>query len=172
MPEPAAPPVHLRDQPTGSGETCRQILATLPTWFGIAEANEDYVAAAERWPTIVATVGDDSDGNDVDGTDVGLLTVAHHRPYAAEIHLMAVRPEHHRQGIGRTMLRHLESSLAHAGVEFLQVKTLSPAHPDPGYAATRAFYLAQGFRPLEEFPDLWGPENPALQMIKSIRKPS
>jgi GNAT superfamily N-acetyltransferase len=151
--------VQLRDQATGSGPICREILATLPTWFGIDEANEDYVSAADRWPTIIASVEDN---------DVGLLTVAHHSPYAAEVHLMAVRPEHHRHGIGRLMLRHLESSLAEAGVEYLQVKTLSAAHPDPGYAETRAFYLAQGFRPLEEFPDLWGPANPALQMVKVV----
>ena len=39
---------------------------------------------------------------------------------------------------------------------------------DDGYDRTRAFYLAYGFRPLEEFPDLWGAENPALQLIKTI----
>jgi ribosomal protein S18 acetylase RimI-like enzyme len=66
------------------------------------------------------------------------------------------------------MLRHLEGRLAAGGVEFLQVKTLSGAHPDPGYAATRAFYLAYGFRPLEEFPTLWDPSNPALQLIKAV----
>ena len=67
------------------------------------------------------------------------------------------------------MLRHLESGLAASGVEFLQVKTLSAARPDAGYDATRAFYLAYGFRPLEEFPTLWDPANPALQMIKAVR---
>jgi hypothetical protein len=50
----------------------------------------------------------------------------------------------------------------------LQVNTLSAARPDPGYDATRAFYLAYGFRPLEEFPTRWDPANPALQLIKSI----
>jgi hypothetical protein len=50
----------------------------------------------------------------------------------------------------------------------LQVKTLSASRPDPGYDKTRAFYLAFGFRPLEEFPTLWYPSNPALQLIKSI----
>ena len=54
------------------------------------------------------------------------------------------------------------------GVEFLQVKTLSGKHPDEGYKKTRAFYLADGFRPLEEFPNLWGLENPALQLIKVV----
>jgi catechol 2,3-dioxygenase-like lactoylglutathione lyase family enzyme len=45
---------------------------------------------------------------------------------------------------------------------------LSDRRPDEGYAKTRAFYRACGFRPLEEFPDLWDAQNPALQMIKSL----
>lgn len=81
---------------------------------------------------------------------------------------MAVRPEHHRRGIGRALLRHAERTLAADGVEFLQVKTLAPSKADAGYDKTRAFYLAYGFRPLEEFQDLWDAENPALQMIKVI----
>lgn len=40
--------------------------------------------------------------------------------------------------------------------------------PDPGYVKTRAFYQARGFVSLEVFPTLWGPANPALQMIKSL----
>ena len=66
------------------------------------------------------------------------------------------------------MLEHVERELDARGVEFLQVKTLSPAHPDEGYVKTRAFYFAYGFRPLEEFPTLWDPDNPALQMIKTV----
>lgn len=53
-------------------------------------------------------------------------------------------------------------------VEFLQAKTLSAKHPDVGYGRTRQFYLAVGFRPLEEFPDLWGEANPCLQLIKYL----
>jgi hypothetical protein len=48
------------------------------------------------------------------------------------------------------------------------VKTLGPSRPDVGYDKTRAFYLAYGFRPLEEFPLLWDPANPALQLVKSV----
>ncbi|MGD9703147.1 MAG: GNAT family N-acetyltransferase [Acidimicrobiia bacterium] len=88
----------------------------------------------------------------------------HHSPYAAEVYLMAVKPSFHRAGIGTAMLRHLEGTLAARGVEFLQVKTLSAARPDLDYDKTRAFYLAYGFRPLEEFPTLWDPSNPALQL--------
>jgi hypothetical protein len=48
------------------------------------------------------------------------------------------------------------------------VKTLAASHPDEGYRRTRAFYEAYGFRSLEEFPNLWGPDNPARQMIKVV----
>ena len=132
---------------------------TLPTWFGIPAAVEDYIDRADRSPTVIASLGDE---------DVGLLTLVRHSPYAAEVYVMAVLPEFHRRGIGRALLGHAEGMLAAEGVEFLQVKTLAPSKPDEGYHKTRAFYQANGFRALEEFPDLWDPGNPALQMIKAI----
>ena len=152
--------VQLRDVDGGASEICSAILDSLPSWFGIPEANQDYAETADTHPSVIASV---------DGDDVGITTIKHHSPYAAEVYLMAVKPAHHRHGVGTAMLRHLEGSLAASGVEFLQVKTLSAARPDPGYDATRAFYLAYGFRPLEEFPTLWDPANPALQMIKAVR---
>jgi GNAT superfamily N-acetyltransferase len=152
-------PGELRDQSSGSGATCREILATIPTWFGIEEANENYIARAEQQPAIIASF---------DGREVGILVLEHHSPYASEVYLMAVRAEHHRHGVGRALLQRAEAQLARAGVEFLQVKTLSASAEDEGYAKTRAFYLAYGFRPLEEFPDLWDPQNPALQLIKTV----
>ena len=103
---------------------------------------------------------------------MGLLTLVRHSRYGAEVYVMAVLPELHRQGIGRALLRHAEGMLAADGVEFLQVKTLAPSKPDDGYDKTRAFYFACGFRPLEEFPDLWDPQNPALQMIKVVHTPT
>jgi hypothetical protein len=61
-----------------------------------------------------------------------------------------------------------EAWLRQRGVEYLQVKTLGPSHPDEGYARTRAFYFALGFRPLEEFEQLWDADNPCLLMVKSL----
>ena len=151
--------VQLRDQPIGSGSICRTILGNLPTWFGVQESVEDYVVVADRSPTVIASL---------DGEDIGFLTLIHHSPYASEVYVMAILPDYHRRGIGRKMLNHVEGSLALAGVEFLQVKTLSAKRPDEGYEKTRAFYLAYGFRPLEEFPELWSPENPALQLVKVV----
>jgi hypothetical protein len=49
-----------------------------------------------------------------------------------------------------------------------KVKTLGPTHSDPGYARTRAFYLAVGFRPLEEFGLIWDEGNPCLIMVKRL----
>ena len=60
-----------------------------------------------------------------------------------------------------------ESDLIADHVEFLQVKTLGPSHPDPGYARTRQFYAGVGFQPLEEITGLW-PGNPCLIMIKTL----
>jgi GNAT superfamily N-acetyltransferase len=151
--------VAVRDVDGGAGAICHAILSLLPAWFGIPEANADYVRTAETHSGVVAGVG---------GDDVGIATIKHHSPYAAEIYLMAVKPAYHRHGIGRLMVHRIEERLRAEGVEFVQVKTLSPAHPDEGYAKTRAFWLACGFRPLEEFPTLWDPSNPALQLIKSV----
>jgi GNAT superfamily N-acetyltransferase len=152
----------LHEVDGGAGATCREILQQLPTWFGIPEANQHYIDTANALPGVIATL---------DGDAVGVTTVKRHSPYAAEIYLMAVKPAHHRHGVGRRMLRRVEHCLAVDGVEFLQVKTLSAARPDEGYARTRAFWLACGFRPLEEFPTLWDPGNPALQLIKTVAAP-
>jgi GNAT superfamily N-acetyltransferase len=138
---------------------CEPILRALPQWFGIEEATAHYVGQTDRLPTWLATLG---------GEVAGFLTLNQHSAYAAEIDVMAVRLEMHRRGVGRALLAEAEVYLRQRGVEFLQVKTLSPAHPDPGYARTRQFYRAMGFRPLEEFPELWGPENPCLQMVKCL----
>jgi GNAT superfamily N-acetyltransferase len=138
---------------------CGEVLAALPTWFGFPESVAAYVEAAEIGPTVVATL---------DGRDCGILTLVLHSPYAAEIVVMGVLPEHHRTGIGQAMLEAAESWLAERDISYLQVKTLSPRSADAGYAATRAFYFGCGFRPLEELPELWGADQPALQMIKTV----
>ncbi len=153
------PEFRLRVEDSGSGEVCRRILATLPHWFGVPESVEDCAAKADEHPTLIASVR---------GEDIGIMTLLVHTPYAAEVYVMAVVPEQHRIGIGHQMMEFAETWLRARDIEYLQVKTLSPRKPDEGYARTRAFYLACGFRPLEEFPELWQPENPALQMIKTL----
>jgi GNAT superfamily N-acetyltransferase len=149
----------LRVQQEGAGPICAAVLAALPEWFGFADSVADYAESADTHPTVVATV---------DGRDCGVLTLRLHTPYAAEIVVMGVLPEHHGAGVGRAMLEAAESWLAERDITYLQVKTLSPRSTDEGYAATRAFYFGCGFLPLEEMPELWGRDQPALQMIKTV----
>jgi ribosomal protein S18 acetylase RimI-like enzyme len=137
------------------------VLDALPGWFAIPAAVEEYVSVAQTSPTLVAT-------DTQSGHGVGLLTLVSHSRWAAEIYVMGVMPAYHRRGVGRQLVTAAEARLLEQGVEFLQVKTLSERNPDPGYARTRLFYLACGFRVLEEFPDLWDAENPALQLIKVV----
>jgi GNAT superfamily N-acetyltransferase len=153
----------FRVQDVGAGAVCADSLAALPRWFGLPASVAAYVESAESGPTVVATL---------DGRACGVLNLRLHNPYAAEIVVMGVLPQHHRTGIGRAMLAAAESWLAARDITYLQVKTLSPRSADEGYAATRAFYFGCGFRPLEEMPELWGADQPALQMIKTVSAPS
>jgi chloramphenicol 3-O-phosphotransferase/GNAT superfamily N-acetyltransferase len=143
----------------GLSAVCEPILRALPDWFGIEQATQQYIRDIETMPTILAKVNRQV---------LGFLTLKLHNPYAAEIHVMGVLPEAHHQGIGRAMLEQAEAYLRQQGVEYFQVKTLSPANPDLGYVKTRAFYQAMGFYPLEEFPTLWDAENPCLMMVKKL----
>ena len=143
----------------GQGAVCEMILRALPEWFGIEEATAQYVRDVDDLPTFVAFEG---------GRAVGFMTVKQHFPQSAELYVLGVLPEMHQRGVGRALLSAVEAYLREQGVEYVQVKTLSASHPDPGYAKTRAFYEAMGFKPLEEFPTLWGEANPCLLMVKTL----
>ncbi len=143
----------------GKGALCEAVLRALPDWFGIEEAVRQYAVDIDCLPTILVMDGD---------RVLGFLSVKIHNEYSAEVYVMGVRPEAQRQGIGRGLVERAEAFLRERGIEYLQVKTLGPSHPDEHYAKTRAFYLAMGFRPIEEFSQIWNVENPCLIMVKRI----
>jgi len=143
------------EQPAARSELCREILAAVPDWFQIPEAVEDYVRAVAELPTFAS------------GRD-GFLSLKLHTDAAAEIYVMGVKPESHRRGIGTALVEAGEAFLCARGIEYLQVKTLGPSEPSEHYAATRRFYAARGFRPLEELTAIWGEENPCLIMVKRL----
>ena len=143
----------------GKSSVCEPILRSLPEWFGMEEANSQYLRDIDVLPTLLALV---------DGKVAGFLTIKQHNEYAAEIHIMGVYPEMHRRGIGSALMAKTERFLKQEGIEYLQVKTLGPSCPNEDYARTRAFYLAMGFKPLEEFLEIWNEENPCLLMVKGL----
>jgi ribosomal protein S18 acetylase RimI-like enzyme len=143
----------------GQSAVCAVIFPALSDWFGVENAVRHYIDTVNDLPTIVARMS---------GQPVGFLSVKQHFPGAAEVYVLGVLPAYHRLGIGRAMLHVAEDYLRGLGVTYLQVKTLGPSHPDPGYAATRAFYDAVGFCPLEEFHQLWDANNPCLIMVKRL----
>lgn len=143
----------------GKGSVCAPILRALPQWFGIEEATQHYIDSVDKMPTFIAYQGEQA---------VGFVGIKQHYPRSAEVYVMGVLPTVHRQGAGRMLIAACEAWLKGEGVTFLQVKTLSPAHPDEGYKKTRAFYEGVGFVALEEFPTLWGERNPCLMLIKQV----
>lgn len=143
----------------GMGSVCAEVLADLPEWFGIEEANKNYAEQAEILPTFVAKV---------EGIVAGFMSLKLHSKGSAELYVLGVLKKYHRQGLGQKLLEASEQYLKNEGVVYVQVKTLAEQAGDPNYEKTRKFYLANDYVTLEVFPDLWDPHNPALQMIKRI----
>jgi len=138
---------------------CEPILHALPEWFGIEDAIHAYLQRIKCLPTFLAF-------NDI--KPIGFLTLERFGEHSAEIVVMGIYREYHRQGIGRELVTKAEKYLTSLGVEYLQVKTLSDTHPDLNYRDTRDFYYSLGFRKLEHFPRLWAEHSPCLQLIKKL----
>jgi GNAT superfamily N-acetyltransferase len=140
-------------------ETCDAIIASLPGWFGLEEGIRECARAVRTQAGLVS---------EVNGEITGFLTYVRHSPASAEITWMGVHAAERGRGIGTALMEQLVTSLSAAGARLLLVQTLSDREdPGPEYAATRAFYLAKGFRPAAEL-DLFGPENPIQLMSRSI----
>ena len=148
--------------PDAKERICRAVLESLPDWFGIPEAIDQFCREVRDLRMWVARKGDEV---------AGLATLQQHFPAASELHLIAIRAEYHREGLGERLLAEVEAHLKTQATRVLTVKTLAPSAGDRLYAGTHRFYAAQGFVPLEVFPTLWNEENPCLYMAKVLRVP-
>jgi GNAT superfamily N-acetyltransferase len=128
-------------RPAGSGAICRSILAELPHWFGLPASNAEYEQLAEAGPAWIAL--DDREA-------IGLMVLKPHFEDTLEIELLAVRAALHRRGAGRALVARAEALAVERGARFLTVKTRGPSAAD------------------ELYTEIWGPENPALLMAKSV----
>jgi ribosomal protein S18 acetylase RimI-like enzyme len=149
----------IRPLSRDDADRCEAIIRGLPDWFGLEEGIVQARAYLESQNGFVA---------EEDGEVLGFLTYASELPESAEITWMAVAAGVHRRGIGRALTKALVVKARTDGRQLLLVKTLADSHPSPEYAVTRAFYRSMGFRPLAMLPDLWGPANPCLLMVRAL----
>jgi GNAT superfamily N-acetyltransferase len=138
---------------------CEAVLRSLPDWFGIEESLMAYARDSGRLPTFAV---------EAPSGLAGFLTLRQHFPQSWEIHCLAIAADRRNGGLGTRLLARAESWLAERGARFLQVKTIAATSPNVPYAQTREFYGRRGFVPLEVFPLLWDPRNPALLFVKSL----
>lgn len=140
-------------------DQCELVLRSLPGWFGIEDSLRMYAQDTTRLPTFALAES---------GSIVAFLSLVEHFADAWEVHCMAVHASRRNRGHGTLLLKHSEQWLCQRGVKFLQLKTVADTSHSAEYSETRQFYLAKGFTPLEVFPTLWAPQNPALQLVKVL----
>jgi len=140
-------------------QICEAILRSLPEWFGIEESLKNYIEETRSRPMFISREGE---------AITGFLSLTLHNEFTGEIYVMGIKKEYHRKGIGKALVEYAVSDLLKRKYEFLTVKTLSPSRESPEYEKTRKFYLALGFKPLEEFKTLWGKANPCLFLVKNL----
>ena len=127
----------IRRMVAGDLSSVVEIAKLLPQWFtesgldGIArdvQTHEGFVALDNGNIVGFAIYATDKDENEAELTWIG------------------VHPELHRRGIGRTLVKAVETDLAQRGFLSLEVSTVAPTVEYEPYARTRDFYHAMGFR--------------------------
>ncbi|WP_109314958.1 GNAT family N-acetyltransferase [Pseudovibrio ascidiaceicola] len=140
-------------------ELCDAILSDLPDWFGPYDVYKDYLEDVKTRPVFIAQAG---------GETLGLMALTQTSRASVDIHLLAIRAEHHGKGIGRAFVELAKRYATDCGAMYLTVKTLGPSRENAAYAETRKFYASVGFEPLEEFIDFWGKDVPMLLQCQRI----
>lgn len=139
-------------------EICERILRNLPEWFGIEESTKGYIEECRKLPFFAYYK---------ENQFVGFIALKETSPYTAELCVMGVLKEYHRQHIGEALFHSFYTYAKQKHYEFLQVKTVDAGHHEE-YDRTRMFYEQLGFRKLECFPTLWDEWNPCLVMVMAI----
>ncbi len=134
-----------------------EVLKDLPEWFGIPESTQAYIEDAKDLQVWAAYQERDL---------AGFVSLSYSSEDCAEIDCLGVKKAYQGRGIGSQLLATLESE-ANKNVDFLQVKTVAQGS-NKDYDRTNVFYRNLGFKKLEIFPQLWGPQNPCQILIKKM----
>ncbi len=139
-------------------EIAAEILYNLPEWFGLPDSTRMYIENSANKPFWVFYN---------DNKAVGFIVLNETSNSTAEIYVMGVLKEYHRQGIGKSLWNAFEEYAKVNGYEFAQVKTVQKGRYE-NYDITNSFYETLGFREFECFPSLWDEWNPCQIYIKYI----
>lgn len=139
-------------------QIARCILEALPDWFGIPEAREEYIRESVGKFFFAAYDREQP---------AGFLYLKETGKDTAELAVMGVLKEHHRQGVGRALFTAAKETARKKGYSFLQVKTVQMGRYEE-YDRTNEFYLALGFREFEVFPTLWDEWNPCQIYVMAL----
>ena len=134
-----------------------EVVKDLPEWFGIPESTQAYIEDAKDLQVWAAYQERDL---------AGFVSLSYSSEDCAEIDCLGVKKAYQGRGIGSQLLATLESE-ANKNVDFLQVKTVAQGS-NKDYDRTNVFYRNLGFKKLEIFPQLWGPQNPCQILIKKM----
>ena len=134
-----------------------EVLKDLPEWFGIPESTQAYIEGATTLQVWAAYQESDL---------TGFVSLSYSSEDCAEIDCLGVKKGHQGRGIGSQLLANLESE-AGKQVDYLQVKIVAEGS-NKDYDRTNVFYRSLGFKKLEIFPQLWGPQNPCQILIKKM----
>lgn len=146
------------DNPDQREAISRTVLEALPDWFGLPESTAAYVRESREQPFWAEME---------DGEVRGFAALKETSPYTAELAVMGVLPQYHRQGIGRALFEAFRRYAGERGYAFLQVKTVREGCYEE-YDRTNAFYRSVGFRELECFPTLWDEWNPCQVFVMAV----
>lgn len=145
-------------KPAEARAFCEVLIAHLPEWFGIPEANDRYMQGMLEHTSIAAIK---------DNQCIGMITLEFPYPNNANIYWMAVQKGYQGKQIGTKLISAAENFARKQGAMSLTVETLSPKQGDRNYLKTYRFYEKMGFRPLFEMPT-YGPENLLVYLHKWI----
>jgi len=149
--------VQIHDRSKKS-EIARNILEALTEWFEVKESREQYIADCADWLFLAA---------EEKGQYVGFLCLKETGKDTAELVVMGVLKEHHREGFGRDLVEKAKEAAKSAGYSFMQVKTVQMGKYEE-YDRTNLFYLGCGFKEFEVFPLYWDEANPCQIYVMAL----
>lgn len=152
--------IHLIIDKDQKETICREVLTALPEWFEIPESIEEYALSVRDMPMWVDTEN---------GQQRGFAALKHTSRYAAEIYVMGVCKQLHRNGIGRGLFNAMYQYALENGYEYLHVKTVAAGYYRE-YDLTNSFYRSLGFREMECIKELWGEDNPCQLYVMAIKR--